>query len=183
VHSSRREPSRRVRRLLTLLPVLGVLGCDVAGPGDDEPPDYTKVVKAEGKVLIDGKPYSGVVVTFLPPKWSASNGETKADGTYSLQTAGKSGALPGEYKVAISYLVSADGEAQGLAPRSAMSPPPGMATAREKLPAEYSDLSRTTLKATVPATGSGTFDFDIKAGLDSPPPQEPPTEKPAKAGG
>jgi hypothetical protein len=150
------------------LPWLGLLGCD-PGTSDDAQPDYTKLVPVKGTVKINGKGIPGVVVTFLPPMWSASNGETKEDGTYTLQTAGKPGALPGDYKVGISYLVSADGQPQGLAPRSAMSLPPGMLTAREKLPPEYSDLGRTTLRATIPE-GGDSFDFDVKADLGTQPP-------------
>jgi len=142
-----------------------VLACK-PDTAEDTPPDYGKLVTVKGTVKIKGKAIPGVVVTFLPPKWAASNGETDADGSYTLQTAGKPGALPGDYKVAFSYLVSADGQPQGLAPRSAINPPRSMATAQEKLPIEFSDLGRTTYKATIPAAG-GTFDFDIPVDLES----------------
>ncbi|MCA1685602.1 MAG: hypothetical protein LC745_06370 [Planctomycetia bacterium] len=173
-----RRPSRRFCWSFTLLPWVGLLGCN-PGVTDDERPDYTKLVPVTGTVTINGKGVPGVVVTFLPPMWSASNGETKDDGTYTLQTAGKPGALPGHYKVGISYLVSAEGEPQGLAPRSAMSLPPEMLTAREKLPPEYSDLGRTTQKATV-STAGGRFDFDVKAVLDAPPPAPRAGKEPSK---
>jgi hypothetical protein len=138
-------------------------GC-APGTRADSPPDYGTLVPVKGVVTFKGKPVPGAVVTFLPPKWAASNGETAADGSYALETAGKPGALPGEYKVAVSYLVSADGEPQGLGPRSAMSPAPGMATARERVPPEFSDFSRTTLRAAV-RPGGGTFDFDLPVEL------------------
>ncbi|MDR3637057.1 MAG: carboxypeptidase regulatory-like domain-containing protein [Isosphaeraceae bacterium] len=159
------RPVRRIWQAATLLSTLAILGCATGTP-DELPPDFGKLVPVKGTVKIKGKPLRGVVVTFLPPKWSASNGETDADGSYTLETARKPGALPGEYKVAISYLVSADGQPQGLAPRSSMSPSLGMSTAQEKLPAEFSDLGRTTLKATVPS-GGGTFDFDLPIDLDT----------------
>lgn len=148
---------------VALLTCLGALGCE-AGTSDDVAPDYGKLVPVKGTVKVDGKPLAGVVVTFLPPKWSASNGETDADGSYTLQTAYKPGALSGEYKVSFSYLVSADGKPQGLGPRSSLTPTPSMATAKEQFPPELSDLGRTTLKATVPP-GGGTLNFDIKPGL------------------
>lgn len=164
--SSLRIPSGRIGWSFALLGGFILLGCEpIARDDDDAPPDYTKLVAVKGTVTIKGKAVPGVVVTFVPPKWAASNGETIADGSYELQTAGRPGALPGVYKVAISYLVSADGQAQGLAPRSAMSPPPGMATAREKIPVEFSDPGRTTLKATVSRDG-GTFDFDVPVDLE-----------------
>ena len=87
-------------------------------------------------------------------------GETDEEGKYTLESYGTPGMLPGEYKVAISYLVSAEGEPQGPGPRSAMTQPPSMFTPR-RLPDEYSNLGRTKLTATVGPKG-GTFDFDIK---------------------
>jgi hypothetical protein len=145
---------------LAILPWVGILGCETPPPEEDTP-DLGKLVPVRGTVTVNGKPLSGVVVTFLPAQWVASNGETKADGTYSLETARRPGAFPGEYKVAVSYLVSTDGKPQGLGPRSALVPPPAMATAKEKFPPEYSDLGRTSLKASVPPEG-GTIDFDVK---------------------
>lgn len=160
-----RISSRYVCWSFILLSWLVVAGCKPETV-DESVPDYTKLVPAKGTVKVKGKAVPGVVVTFLPSKWAASNGETGDDGSYTLQTAGKPGVLPGEYKVAFSYLVSAEGQPQGLAPRSAMNPPPSMASAREKLPPEFSDLGRTTFKATVSASG-GTFDFDIPFDLES----------------
>ncbi|WP_435010922.1 carboxypeptidase-like regulatory domain-containing protein [Tundrisphaera lichenicola] len=160
MNQNRREPGRRSWRLIVVGACFCALGCTPTD-SEDEAPDYADLVPVKGIVKVDGKPLPGVVVTFLPPRWSASNGETDADGSYQLETAGKPGAFPGTYKVAISYLVSAEGEPQGLAPRSAMSPPPGMATAEEKLPPEYSNLGRTTLEAVIPEKG-GSFDFEVK---------------------
>lgn len=160
----RHSPIRRLGWSFSLLVGALILGCHEAGSTDETPPDYLNVVPVTGTVTLNGKPLATAVVTFLPPKWSASHGETDEKGAFELQTAGKPGILPGRYKVAISYLVSADGEPQGLGPRSAIAPPPGMATAREKLPPDISDFGRTTLTRTVPAEG-GTFHFDIKADL------------------
>lgn len=154
----------------TLVIGLGMLGCaapHTSDESDEAPPDYSKVVPVTGTVKLNGKPLATAVVTFLPPKWSASNGETDENGKYVLETAGKPGSLPGEYKVCISYLVSAEGEPQGLEPRSSIAPSPGMITAREKLPPAYSDFGRTTFKRTVPAEG-GTFDFDLPVDLSKP---------------
>jgi len=118
-----RVASHRIWRSLAFVSCFALLGCEpVVRDEDDVAPDYGKVVTVKGVVKIKGKTVPGVVVTFLPPRWAASNGETAADGSYTLQTAGQTGALPGDYKVAFSYLVSADGEPQGLASRSAISP-------------------------------------------------------------
>jgi hypothetical protein len=172
-----RTPSRRLWWSFTLLTGFSILGCGTADTAEETPPDYTNVVPVTGTVKANGKPLATAVVTFLPPKWSASNGETGEKGAFSLQTAGQPGVPPGEYKVCISYLVSADGEPQGLGPRSAIVPPPGMTTAKEKIPAEFSDFGRTTLTRTVPANG-GNFDFDIPINLDI---AEPAKAEPAKA--
>ncbi|WP_406698258.1 hypothetical protein V5E97_05315 [Singulisphaera sp. Ch08] len=158
-----RTSGRRLWWSFTALIGFSVLGCgDAESPEDETPPDYTKVVPVTGTVKLNGVPLPTAVVSFIPPKWPASNGETKADGTFTLETTGNPGVLPGEYRVSISYLVSPAGGAQGLGPRRSFSPPPGMLGAEEKLPPEYSDFMRTTLKRTVPATG-GNFEFDIKA--------------------
>ena len=175
-----RTLSRRPWWSLALLIWFGVLGCQFEAP-DDDPPDFSRLVPVKGTVTINGKPLPGLVVTFLPPKWSASNGETHADGSYTLQTASKPGALPGDYKVGISYLVSAAGEPQGLTARSSMSPTPGMATAKEKLPPEFSDFGRTTLKVTVPSGGKD-FDFDVRADLETSPLSTQSKEEPSKVG-
>ena len=58
-----------------------------------------------------------------------------------------------------------DGEPQGLGPRSAIAPPPSMATAKEQLPPNYSDFGRTAITRVVPIEG-GTFDFDLTADIE-----------------
>lgn len=168
--------ARRPRRLVfALLAACTFPGCGYdPEAGEEAAPDYEKVVPVTGTVTINGEPVPGVVVTFLPPKWSAGYGETDARGRYTLRTAGRPGALPGDYKVSLSYLVSPDGQPQGLGPRSAITPSPAMAGAVEKLPAEYSDFGRTRLKASVPPAG-GPFDFDVEADLNGP---EPPPAAP-----
>jgi len=62
----------------------------------------------QGKVLLtDGKPLTKGAVRFVPDKDKGNKstdepiGEISADGSYSLQTAGKKGAAPGWYKVSV----------------------------------------------------------------------------------
>jgi hypothetical protein len=90
--------------------------------------------------------------------------QTNPDGKYELSSMGGPGVLPGEYKVGLSYMVSDKGEPQGLGVRIAQVQPPGMLTAKEQLPPEYSDLGRTKLSAKVGPQG-GEFDFDVPASL------------------
>src|SRR4051794_32838103 len=82
-----RTPSRRLWWSFTLLIGFSILGCGTADTSEETPPDYTNVVPVTGTVKANGKPLATAVVTFLPPKWSASNGETDEKGAYSLQTA------------------------------------------------------------------------------------------------
>jgi hypothetical protein len=121
------------------------------------------LVPVGGVVTLNHKPLAKAVVMFMPRSGATSVGETDKDGRYNLESHGRRrGAPAGDYKVAISYFVSADGEPQDLAARSSMVQTPGMGSAKEQLPREYSDLGRTKLRARVGSEG-GTFDFDIEA--------------------
>jgi hypothetical protein len=151
------------RWLAPAVALAAALGCTRAS--DDGRPDFSKLVPVDGVVTLNGQPLAGAVVTFLPPRWGPGVGETDRDGKYTLKNAGHKGTPPGDYKVAISYLVSADGEPQGLGPRSGLVLPPSMLTATERLPREYSDLGRTKLTAKVGDRG-GAFNFDVTAEVE-----------------
>ncbi len=157
-------------RRLWPLTLLAVLGCSSPEAPEDRPyvdPRTIPLVPVEGTVTLDGKPLAGAVVTFLPPRDAPSNGETDQNGHYVMKTYERDGVPQGEYKVAVSYLVSAEGVPQGLGPRSAQSQPPGMLTATERLKPEFADLGRTKLTATVGPQG-GTFDFAVEAKPEEP---------------
>jgi hypothetical protein len=163
---ARTSPMRRCALLAMM-----VLGPGCSGPlADEDRPrliDPAALVPVKGVITVNGQPLSKLVITFLPRTGAPAVGETNKEGKYQLATATRPGILPGDYTVAISYLVSADGEPQGLGPRSAIAQPRGMLTAKEALPAEYADLGRSTLKRTVNPQG-GSFDFDVKADLELP---------------
>ena len=118
-------------------------------------------VPVSGIINLDGKPLSQAVVTFMPGRGATYMGETDEDGHYAIASFDREGAPPGDYKVAVSYLVSAEGEPQGLARRSSLTTTPGMLTAKEQLAREYADLGRTRLSARVGPRG-GTFNFEVK---------------------
>ena len=69
-----------------------------------------KLYPAEGKVTMNGQPAEGASVVFSPAsgvdeKTPQPSGIVGADGTYKLQTYPHGeGALPGEYKVVITWL-------------------------------------------------------------------------------
>jgi hypothetical protein len=143
----------------------GVVGCAQSEPVDDRlrAMDPAALVPAGGVVTVNGKPVEMLVITFLPPSGPAlGTAETDKDGKYELASMGGPGVLPGEYKVAISYVVSDKGEPQGMAARGSRPQVPGMKNAKEKLPPEYADLGRSKLSATVGSKG-GTFNFDVAA--------------------
>jgi hypothetical protein len=165
--------SRRWRLWAVLL--VGVVGCAPSEPADDRLAAVTPeaMVPVSGVVTANGKPVDTVVITFLPPNGpGVGTGETDKDGKYTLSSVGGPGILPGDYKVAISYLVSDTGEPQGLRPRSSMAQPPGMRTAKEQIPPEYSDLGRTKLTARVDLKG-GHFDFDVPISISATEPKPP----------
>jgi hypothetical protein len=148
--------------------VVGVAGCAKPQPDVDDrlrALDPSQLVPAGGVVTINGKPLEKVVITFLPPHGPAlGTAETHKNGKYQLRSMGGPGVLPGEYKVAISYLVSDQGEVQGMGARNSMVQGPGMLSANEQLPREYADLGRSKLTVTVGPQG-GTFDFDVPASI------------------
>jgi hypothetical protein len=149
------------RRLWTML-LVGVVGCSRSEPVDDRlaASDPTALVPVSGVVTFNGKPRATVVITFLPAHGPAlAVSETDQDGKYVLESMGGPGALPGEYKVGISYLVSDKGEPQGIGPRNSLVQGPGMLSAKELVPREY-DLGRTKLTAKVGPKGD-RFDFNL----------------------
>ena len=75
--------------------------------------DLPDLVPVSGTVTLDGKPVSGVTVTFIPTGATgggASYGATDASGKYELKSNdGRPGAVAGEFKVACNKWVKADG--------------------------------------------------------------------------
>jgi hypothetical protein len=159
-----RVPAPR-RSVLAALSLAGMLGC--WRPADETPRlfDPKALVPVSGVVTLNGEPLANAVVTFLPKTGIPGVAETDEAGRYELRTVRSRGVAPGEYKVAISYVVSPDGEPQGLAARNATYPSKAMLSAKEQLPVEYSDLFRTKQGATVTPRGGVAFNFDVKAAV------------------
>jgi hypothetical protein len=161
--------------------MLSIIGCGQPAANDDQPwsIDTSKFKPVSGKITIKGKPYAKVVVAFFSSKGIPSSGETDADGNYTIQTMGTAGAPPGDYKVALSYFLAPDGSAQGMGSRSAMVQSDKMIAARETLPAEYADVNKTSLRASISGEG-GKFDFDIDADPKPPVAEPKKTDEPKK---
>jgi hypothetical protein len=148
---------------LAVVMAFGMSGCGSSGP-------KVKPVKVEGVVLLDGQPLAGATVRYLPldGKGESANGLTKDDGSFRLTCLnGLDGALPGEYKVVVTHAAGqavevpgSQEEAQKLAEKmmrgggmgkkkSSSQPKP-----KSDVPPEYSDDSKTPLRATVPSPES-----------------------------
>ena len=143
-----------------------MLGC--TDPSDERPAfNPGALVPTTGVVTVKGKPLADAIVTFLPEVGYPGVGETDENDKFVLKTSAFQGVSPGDYKVAISYFVTADGKPQGMSARDSRVPTQAGMAAKEVLPSEYSDLGRTTLRAKVRRRG-GTFEFDLDASLPVP---------------
>jgi hypothetical protein len=151
------------RWFLAILVFAAVLGCsEEKNPRMYDPKD---LVPVSGLITLNGSPLSTAVVTYLGDFGLPAVGETDQAGRYKLTTFRDPGVLPGEYKVAISYMVSSDGEPQGRAARVARTRSKATLSAKEQLPPEYADLLRTTQRATVGVHGGTAFNYDAKAAV------------------
>jgi hypothetical protein len=155
------------RRLSWILGLACVLGCSSSDSTEQTPwgIDSSSLVPVKGVITLNGKPLAKAIVAFMSKTGIPGVAETGEDGRYTLETTNLPGAIPGDYKVSISYLVSPEGQSQGLGARSAMVQSPAMRAAVEQLPTEYSDLNRSKLSAHVGSQG-GTFDFDVVASVE-----------------
>ncbi len=117
-------------------------------------------VRVSGSVTLNGQPLSGAQVAFIPTGSTPGIGaqaRTGPDGSYQLtDRRGKPGTEPGTYKVTIGKRLMPDGSE--VPPDDPT--PPIRSPARESLPPNYSDDSRTELQAVVPEQG-GTIDFPL----------------------
>src|SRR5262245_13672589 len=121
-----------------------------------EPPQ--KFPAVTGTVTMDSSPLPGATVTFIPTAAGDRGSATTDDaGKYALKgLRGGEGVPQGEYKVTVSRWLMKDGKL----------PPPNTdvvtSGAAESLPPTCSDPIKTTLKASVGASG-GSFDFALKS--------------------
>jgi hypothetical protein len=160
----------------TLL-VLSVSCCLTIGCGGGS--GHPKTYPVTGSVKHNGKPVEGAVVTFqLAEGKGNAIGSTDAKGEYTLSTfVPADGAVPGQYRVAISKFTTPPPEKQGLTPGVITSGdlPADYAPPSEKdgsagastgpknlLPAKYANDQTSALRATVSESGPNKFDFDLK---------------------
>lgn len=168
-------------RYFALLIPLAMIGCG----GTSNPP--TEPVT--GTVKLDGNPYEGAVITFVPDDSSnrAAVATSQADGTYSLTTfASGDGAQIGAYKIKVFKYDLPEGgrnpyeEAQTAEEVGDMSQEDELAAmeaaysqgdatpegkeqkAKNELPEKYADVSTSELTYNV-AAGGGTYDIELKS--------------------
>ena len=127
---------------------IGLAGC----PGPSSRPEV-ELVPVDGTVTMDGKPLAGASVMFGE---GAAVGETDANGHYELARGNQKGCPVGDFQVVVEKWVMDDGSPYKSAEMS-----PKDAGAKQEIPAKYSDMNATELKATVPV-GGGTIDFELK---------------------
>ena len=113
----------------------------------------SKLAAVEGKVTLDGKPLSGVSVTFFPAGASVNDprlfrGVTDSDGHYVLidPAKGRGGAEPGKYRVTLTSAVAGPNDIE-----TTPLPP-------ERVPSKYRESS-----FEVPAGGTRDANFDMKS--------------------
>jgi hypothetical protein len=159
---------RQCAAFLLLATALGTaLVLDSAGPiGSEEPvvdPDVPLPV--EGRIIYQGQPLGGALVSFLPvdnPGRHGAFGKTQPDGCLYLTTfAMGDGALPGEYKVVVRQIVPSPAlEFERLGPAALLNPaypetqsgfPLTWRASKSVLPAVYGSVTQSPLRCTVPA--------------------------------
>ena len=143
--------------LFFALMLTAVAGCQPAPP---------QTIPVTGLVTLDGVPCAAAAVTFIPFGETQGNGGvgyTDAEGKFTAhlhdgQTGkGPAGLLPGKYKVVISKWQNPDGTPgdRNVAPIDS--------TAREVLPAAYSDYEQTKLQLEV-GLASLQEKYELKSG-------------------
>ena len=141
-------------RFAGLCVILMAAGC---GGGNPNPP---KLMPVSGTVTLDGRPLSGVMVSFVPTgstHGSGARGHTDNAGRYELTaTHGGKGTPVGDYRVVARKLVMPDGS--NFPANSNVAP--FNSPARQVLPAKYSERDRTVLAALV-RDGANTIDFPL----------------------
>ncbi|HEY2250436.1 MAG TPA: carboxypeptidase-like regulatory domain-containing protein [Planctomycetaceae bacterium] len=147
----------------------------VAGCGGRVAAKNVAVFKVTGTVTYQGKPLPQAIVTFSPKeRQPVAFGTTNDKGEFTLTTYNTDdGAAAGSYGVVVSKAGSsgattagestdaghsADGSAVPEAGHDASSSP----TSASLIPADYSDATKTPLKATVDPSAENKFAFEIK---------------------
>lgn len=139
--------------LMRRLWVAGFLVLAGCTPKSDNP----ATVPVTGVVTLDGQPVEGANVMFQSPE-QGSFGLTDAQGRYELQTFEPGdGAMPGEYRVAISKVKVFLPKVEQGEPGYVEPPPP-----EHLVPSKYAAPTSSGLTATVTEGKDNEFNFELK---------------------
>jgi hypothetical protein len=126
-----------------------------------------RVEPVSGKVSLNGKPLADAQISFHPknPDGFVAVGTTQSDGMFTLVTPGttKSGAVVGEYHVAITKIVAVDDNGQPLTPETTSEDiTKGIIIPKRisVLPDKYGQPDKSPLEANV-VRGKNSFQFDL----------------------
>ena len=144
---------RRWARLASAALCAGLL---LAVPtGCNRGPDL-KLVPVSGRVTYDGRPVTTGSISFRPDTAKGNSspyepaGDIDANGNYKLYTAGKEGAPPGWYKVAVVSTAEPDPENPSAVPKSF-------------IPRKYGEPTNSGLeKEVVEQPPTSAYDIDLK---------------------
>jgi len=153
----------------TTIPLLlGVVLLPLAGCGDGGP----SLVKVTGTITVNGKPFPGALVEFMPATSNAvstlGTDTTGPEGNYMVRSAsGRTGLAPGKYTVKVSKApttVAPTGEEDAPNPKN----DPGQQLAESTAAGPRKKASDPLQSATgsFPAevsAGNNVLDFDVKA--------------------
>lgn len=133
----------------------------LSGCGESDKPAADSV-QVTGIISVNEQPSGNVLVTYHPQGSTAGHGgsgTTDSTGKYEILTPqGKKGLVAGTYKVTLSRRLNPDGSPPD--PNT----PPIESSARETLPAMYTDPNKTQLSITLAVGDKRSFDFAVKAG-------------------
>jgi len=144
-------------RLLAPLLACAVLIASGCGGGE-------KLYPVQGKVTLDGTNLKAGAVTFVPDAEkgnktkSSPTGQIGPDGTYTVSTAGRSGAPAGWYKVTVQTKTAGMG---GTTPVTGATEAPALVAPTAEIDAKYSDPSKTDLRVEVVASPQANA-YDLK---------------------
>jgi hypothetical protein len=119
--------------------------------------EATKLNPVEGKVLFQGQPLAGALVSFHPGdiKDNPPTGYTKEDGTFKIVTGDLEGAKAGTYKVTIMCQVPVKTKAEGMSFG-------GLDETDDKLKGAYANRDASKITVTVKEGANQLEPFDLK---------------------
>lgn len=140
--------------LLSFVALLFTAGCN------SEPPLH----EVTGKVTLDGKPYSRLLVYFDPvdgkvTKFNKGVGETDASGVLTLRSTAGGGLQAGEYIVSFNCYVEKGGGAIGLSDDK--NDDNRQLVTEDLVPEEYASPDTSKITFEVTRGGDNNFEFDI----------------------